>query len=396
MRSTRCSIDLWSEWGGASRLWSSGSQILLTALGILLLGGCGDITKPEVFEPETSPEALYNSLTLDHRAINLSLVAPYDTIQLTATPRNMLGEPLSGLPEPTFRSSDTVAVWVTPDGLVQARSAAAGVQVIAEVVTADNIRHADTAFVSVTASPSVPELASLSISFASPEEARASMYAFGIDIVNIFTMASGIPSLQAITADALDTNGTPLFGLEIEYLSLDPANVRIDRRTGMIERVEGPPGEVAVVARTTAYGVVRVDTAVIMVTGPIGQGIMITTSSRGELSVEPREIIIRPGGYVLWWNQAEGRTLGITFDDPAAALASPEMCLVLSSMIPSLCDSGNVPPFAASTLIFEGIRVRQFIDPGVYEYQITDSDFRGVVRVVEDDDPMWDTLRSKE
>src|SRR5260221_14173929 len=54
--------------------------------------------------PITDPTQLYMRLTLDDRAVNLSTVPPYDTLQLTATPRDALATPLLNLPTPMFTS----------------------------------------------------------------------------------------------------------------------------------------------------------------------------------------------------------------------------------------------------------------------------------------------------
>lgn len=374
------------------RILIAARALMLGAVGMALLAGCGELSSPEIFEPETDAAKLYGSLTLDHRAINLSTVAPYDTFRIAATPRNMLGEPLAGLPEPTFHSSDTVAVWVTPDGLIQARSPAAGVAVVAEVATGANMRHADTAYVTVVANPAPPMLETFAIEFASPEHASMPMSAFGGDVVDILLMAAGIPVTQAVPVSALSEGGLPVHGLEIEFRSLDPENIVIDQRTGTVDQVVGPPGEVAILARTAAYGVIREDTALVRVTGPLSQAVDIRAAGDGTLVIEPREVILRPGGYVLWWNMDESWTLSMIFDDPSRAKVSPEMCAVLHIMLVDICETGNISPHPGSNQITHGPRVRQFFEVGDHEYEIPEVGFRGRVRVVTDDDPIWDTL----
>jgi len=368
-------------------------------LGVLALGGCGDLQPVATFEPETDPAALYGSLTLDHRAINLSTEAPYDTIQLTATPRNMKGEPLEGLPAPTFRSSDTASVWVTPEGLVQARKATSGVQVIAEVVTGDNVRHADTAVVKVTSTATPPELASFEITFSSPEQVLLPMSTDLGAYIGAFFSFAGAPSpvARTVSVTAQDGAGNPVPGLEIDYVSLNPRKVVVNRRSGVVEQVVGPPGEeVAIIARTTAYGVVRADTAVFSVTGPAAHGTLISTGGDGAPLWLVKEFVIRPGGVVGWQyfvnGSGEAPPIGITFEDPTEVEAVPELCAALGVSMPHFCEAGDI-------VIPEGflleMRVRRFPKPGIYEFETTDG-VQGRVRVVEDDDPFWDAARSGE
>src|SRR5690606_7757607 len=101
---------------------TAGRIVRWLAVALALLG-CEDVPKVATFEPITDPRELFASVTFEHRAINLSTAAPYDTFRLTVMPRNALGEPMSGLPAPTFESSDTTRVQVTPEGLLRARRA---------------------------------------------------------------------------------------------------------------------------------------------------------------------------------------------------------------------------------------------------------------------------------
>src|SRR5690625_4358130 len=94
MMSTSNSTDSMAPARPRGRSLIAVGAMMLTAVGMGMLAACADITAPEIFEPETDAAKLYGSLTLDNRAINLSTAAPYDTIRITATPRNMLGEAL--------------------------------------------------------------------------------------------------------------------------------------------------------------------------------------------------------------------------------------------------------------------------------------------------------------
>lgn len=362
----------------------------------LMLVGCGEIKRATPFEPVTDGSKLFGALTLDHRAINLSTTAPYDTIRLTAIPRNMRGEPLEGLPAPTFRSADTVSVWVTEDGLVQARRATSGVAVIAELVTGDNVRHADTAIVKVSAAATPPQLASFAITFDTPELAEWPITAESGQLAELFFLLAGLPSpvSRMVTVTARDDIGNPVLGLEIDYISLDPDKVIVNRRTGVVEKVIGPPGEAKVLARTTAYGTVFADTATVTILGPVIQSYFIQQAPDGSPLWFFTDLIIRPGGYVAWYySYAGGAPLGITFDDATGVEASPELCATLGVfMAPHFCEAGNIAPYQGDVLLFDSTRIRQFNEPGIYDFNTTHG-VRGRVRVVADDDPIWDTMR---
>src|SRR5262245_33764389 len=99
-----------------SRQSTAPSRTLFLGLGCLAafgLVGCSGLESVQRPDPETDPTRLYTDLTLDRRAINLSTVAPYNTLQLTATPHDAMGQPMTGLSAPIFHSSDTTSVTVT-------------------------------------------------------------------------------------------------------------------------------------------------------------------------------------------------------------------------------------------------------------------------------------------
>src|SRR5690348_13021390 len=102
--------NVFTEAGGASRV----GVVLLGLVGVL---GCGhDTTGPAPRDPTT----LLWQLDVNHQAVTLATVAPYDTVQLVATPRALGGAPLAGAVV-TYRTTDATSVVVSPTGLVTAR-----------------------------------------------------------------------------------------------------------------------------------------------------------------------------------------------------------------------------------------------------------------------------------
>lgn len=367
----------------------------------LLIGGCGDLKPVTPFEPIRDGSELFGALTLNHRAVTLSMTSPYDTIRLVATPRNLRDEPLEGLPEATFRSVDTMYVQVSPDGLVQARMPTSGVPVIAELVTGDNIRHVDTAIVRVNAAVVPGSVASLKIESATPELSQLPMTT-NADVIIELLYASflGRPGLMSrtIRAIARDSAGNVVPDLEIEYVSLDPDNVKVDRRTGAVSRVNGPPGRVSIVVRTNAYGSILADTASFVVTGPMTNGFGIVYDEHGTPRIQYDEIIIRPGGYVLWTHTApDSDPISVTFNDyDNDIVAVEELCSALGAFMEHFCESGNIAPYAATTdNLLQAIRIRQFPNAGTYSFTIPELTVHGRVRVVDDNDDLWDVMRNR-
>lgn len=357
-------------------------SLTLWLITAALLAGCGGLEPVAPYSPISDPAALFMALTLDHKAINLALVEPYGELQLAATPRDARGEPMSGLPSPTFHSSDTTRVWVTPDGLLQARQPGTNIDVIAELVADGNIRHADTATVNITASTTPPVLDRLSIEPLGGTTEWSLIPNQSIAGQILFLLSSGRSFQPGLTVQALDATGTPMEGLALEYESLDPEIATIDPTTGSVGTKQ--PGEVRVAVSTTAYGVGKADTMAFTVTLPAIHGVVIQPGAdNGPPTVEQTGVVIRPGGYVFWINQSPD-SVNVIFDDPASAAQIEDICAGLGSIFPVFCDSGNIPPFMSTTdNIFELARGRQFTEPGTYTFRIEPLGVTGRVIVSE-------------
>lgn len=378
---------------------------LLVGLGLALglglgLGGCGGLEPVTTYEPTTDPAQLYLSLTLNHRAITLSTVGPASTLQLMATPLDATGAPMPDLPAPSFTSSDTTSVWVTPEGLLQARGPVSGVTVIAELTAPGNVRHADTAIVNVnvTIDPP-PELATLSFAPVPPDSAVRSMNFASNFAVNVGPFRSTQWGLS--TADARDAAGNAMPGLAIEYRSLDPAIATVDPLLTVTVR---RPGQVRMLARATAYGVTKADTVTFTVTWPIVQTVGILP---GPGAFVPAEVRLAPLGVVVWRRRLDDvigdDPVDVTFDDPTYVAVPPDIiCERLARRTDAFgpgphCGTGNmlVPgmPTDPNADAVTGdasnwtVQVRQFSVPGVYRYHSTRTGATGRIVVTTDPDP---------
>lgn len=346
----------------------------------IVLAGCGGLEPVAPYSPITDPTAMFMSLTLDHGAVNLSTAAPYDELQLTATPRNANGVAMAGLPAPTFWSSDTTAVWVTPDGLLQARGAGTEVLVVAELVADGNVRHADTTRVSVTTDAAPPTLDLVSIEPAGADGAVWSMTTLeGFYGELLFLFSTGRSFLPTYTLRALDASGNEIYGLAFEYESLDPDTATIDPVNGGVTLIR--PGQARIVARTTAYGVSRADTATFTVALPILNGAFIQPTVDGSPALQPASLTVRAGGYVTWPNLTTD-SVRIVFDDPAAASAIEEFCTAFGG---AFCESGDIANYMSEdpNAFFDRTRGRQFPEAGTYGYTVEPYGLTGRVVVTE-------------
>lgn len=332
--------------------------------------------------PITDPTQLYMRLTLNHRAVTLSTAEPYATLQLEATPRDALGSAMAGLPAPTFRSLDTSTVMVTEDGLLTALQPGSGIIVIAQLKYGAVLRN-DTAIVDVTTLTAPPTLASLSLDPIAPDSANWSIWLGGRG----FSILSGLSQLAPppfvpitqpkVIPNLLSTVGTPIVGVPVDLESLDPTIVEISReREGDV--LTHRPGRARIVARTTVYGVTKVDTVTFTVTLPIVRDVHIELGPGGKPTFTP-EVRIAPYGLVMWFNflSDPSDTVDVTFDDPAIdMMVYARLCEAIASILgpAPYCGVGNVlvPPLPNPTdpdAFYYTLRVRQFPTQGVYTYR---------------------------
>jgi len=326
---------------GARRgIWWVGTLAILGGL-VGLLVGCG--SDPVAPKPAPDPARLYWALTLDHRAVTLSTVAPYDTTQLTATPRSALGTALPESATIVFASTNPQNVQVSSTGLVRALSPGDGT-VVTATVTVGGVTRADTAVVNVTATAAPPVLGRFSIHPIPPDSAKrgATLFPYPWPL------------------DAADTNGNPIPDLATACTSSDPTVVRVLPQCGLIfaER----PGHAVITASATAYGVTKADT----LDFTVGEWLIAAvTISEGAGSLRSATIAI--GGTVLWFNQTN-QPIDITFSDSADVAQDFVLCQ---------CGSGNIRGLQPG-----GLAGRAFPVPGSYLYNSVAAQASGAIIVV--------------
>jgi hypothetical protein len=327
------------------------AKITAVATLVAAAGSCAPDSTAPAPAPDTSQ--LFWAVALDQHAVTLSVVPPWDTLRLHATARGSSGTVLANAPAPHFASTDVEHVQVDGAGVLHAIKPGANIVVVA-VDTVDDIVHADTAWVTVTDVASPPVLAALI--FPAMDSAK---FALG---GNFFGDSPG-----PLTAQALDTAGTPIAGVAVHYASSDPRVATIDPRTGIptLKQV----GHVTFTATATAYGVTRSDTLPFTVGMPIllPVNLQVSVGGGGDTVVTVSSpVTIGVGGDIAWMNTTSV-PLEVTFDDPTSAARDEVLC---ENFGDPFCDSGNVDAFAYRTGDDLYFRLRQFRVPGTYHYHI--------------------------
>ncbi len=377
-----------NAWGSfQSNLWRRACREarVLVVIGIASgLFSCSNIEPVAPANPPiTEPTQLYMSLTLNQRTINIALG---QTIQLVATPRDALGNAMTGLPMPTYQVIDTTKVQVTPEGMLTALETvdAPGTRVIVKL-TNGPISHEDTVLIRVTSVPSAAALDTLSID---PPPGDSTIWA--IDFANNATSLImgpdilGLFQAPKVVARTVSATGGVVPGLLVDYTSLDSAVAVVNRETGFVTLRR--PGRVAMVARTWAYGNTRADTITYTVTMPIAMsysvlGLKVTFQSADGSN----EIKIAPNGIVGWASSMLVDTVDVTFDDPTNVVMPPaaSMCDLLPSWVgPGFyCGAGNILLLPVPNGSTDNTHFRQFPIPGIYPFHDTRTGASGRVIV---------------
>jgi len=288
-----------------------------------MLGCSGDTSGAA---PITAPSDLYWSLQLNYRAVNLALVAPYDTVRLSAAALDANGHVITNAGPVTLTAADST-VTVDPTGLVRAHYQTPSVSnptYVAASVTVKGVTHTDTAWVQVLPAVPVPSpLATFSIQPAVGDSAKVA-YNFQGNAENKIVTAIAADNSGNVLRDANTNN------LLVSFVSGDKSIATIDRLSGEV-LTTSQIGHVTFYASTYAYGVVARDSLLFTIGYPISRNanLILTCWSKspgGVLSVKhfyPDTITIGVGGKVFFSNGCFSSafdplvpdTLDIVFDD---------------------------------------------------------------------------------
>ena len=383
----------------ASLRWS-----VLLSLG--LLAACGhDATAP------SATRSFYWQLQLNHHAVTLATIAPYDTIRLVATPLAQDGTPLTTTNRTVYTANDT-SVTIDSTGLVRvhwAGSDSPTVMVIATLGVGDvqPLTLADTVFINVvdwSSAAAIPTLDSLLLRPVPGDSARRA-------IVN----DSGVVSMQTLDpVIAKSTTGAVMPNVLVRYRSSDSltAAFMATATTDVPQVMANKPGVALLTAEATVYGRRRVDSLWYTVGYPLR---LLTQYGVGEFYAYPftlpanylgvGSLQVGLGGAVAWGNTTVGttdNTLDIEFDRTTAIEGVPEGTAFpgfFGNITLQATAGGNIPAFAAAIPLVEGIqyvtthiqldsscvRGRFFTQTGTYSWSSQHQPISGTVTVIPND-----------
>ncbi len=259
-------------------------------------GGASTATAPDDPPPDSSPpsQATFTSLALTPASTSVTVGA---TVQLTGAALDQNGNPIAGLPAPTFTSSDPGIATITDAGLVT--GVAVGTATITASLTASGVTRTATSTITVTtAAPPPPSR----VTVTTPERT------FSPEMV---TIAVGGTVTWRITDNHHDITflGAAPPGGSIPELDEGESASRTFPEAGTYHyectrhRDEGMVGTVIV----TAGGEPPPPPP-----PPPGGGATVTTPGT---SFSPSTVTIAPNGTVTW--QISGATHNVTFQGAA-------------------------------------------------------------------------------
>jgi plastocyanin len=240
--------------------------IVALALAASACGGGGAAGTPSEADPGGGAATAPASLALNHTTAS---IAAGGTLQLSATPVNAGGAAMTGLPAPSWSTSDA-AVATVSGGMVS--GVGPGTATITATLTAGGATR--TAVATVTVTPPAPVFTTLALAGG--------------------TVAVG--ATLPLAATALDQNGQPMGGLPApSYVTSDASRATVSA-AGVVTGVAA--GSATITASLTAGGVTRTATATVTVTAA-PQGSSATV--RGlEHAFSPASVTITAGGTVTW------------------------------------------------------------------------------------------------
>ena len=346
-----------------ARTWGTIAVVASVASG---MAGCANSVTDSVL-PSSGPVDSYWSLSLLDHAINLSVTAPSNVMDLVAIPRNARGVPLTNVTgRPTFVVQDPARLVIDSTGKMTALGTGNGIRLIA-TWQIQSITHSDTAYVQVTdTAPSSP-VSVFTMQPAPGDSAKWSSYYPDF----IFGFKRVIPRVygedgQPIPVETV-ANFVPVPGLTVAYTTSNPSALYLDHRTGEIVPA-ARPGTTTITASTYAYGIRKQDSVVYTIGIPTVGGFAIDSATTGGgVRATPADTIVIGVGGVAYWSSSVSAPTAILFDDPAAA-SEP-------SFTPG-SGGGDIPVLTSADFFF-----RQFDHAGRYTFHDAQGTLLGTVIV---------------
>ncbi len=319
------------------------------------------------------PDQFFAVFALDHHAINLSMMAPYNTVALNTVARMADGNPVPG--EITYRVSNP-AISVT-GGILKAESAVSRAVVLL-TLTYGTVTRTDSAIVSVIATAPTP------------------LSDFGIRVPATDSAKVGLGAIKTLPLIRQSQSGSTLSDLQISLRSSDTTVAKITQSEDEVNITSIRPGRVVLYASTFAFGVEQNDSLVFTVGWPLLFHLptVETFKPRSSLKILDffhQNITVGVGGCVVWTNRSLALDIDVQFDDTAHVAPAGACGWVL---ILDRNTGGNIAPYRAVAwdgtdegyvpFLFSPYQARTFSAPGLYPYRSSIHGTQGVVRVCDE------------
>lgn len=297
----------------------------------------------------------YGALRLNVHTVYLSTVAPYDTVQLVATPYTVSGVPVQTTMTPRFITKDT-SLTVSPTGLVRAHSVTttSGTFVVAALTdSALGVTQVDTTFIVVTNTVPTTPLATLTIKRVPGDSNKIGVSGNFPD--SLFLVATGqdgsdmraqLASTLAVRFVSSDLNTATV---TTTVLPVKQPTHPVAEAIGLVKAIQ--PGHVKITVSADYYGVTRTDTFSLTIGNPVivavnGWAVSPdTVGGSNRLVFNPSTITIGVGGTVIFSQitstiHDDALRMDVVFDDSTAVQPSP----LPTSVTHATTGAGNVAP----------------------------------------------------
>ncbi len=260
----------------------------ITTVALVAIGCSGDV----VTGPTRDVQDIFWDLRFDHTTVTMAVG---ETLQLTATPLNVAGKPMTTLARPTYHSTDTLMVQVDSLGRLTAIGSGYMAYIVATLSSPeDEVTNVDTVFVNVN-------------------DVAVTVRSFTIQQPDSANVAVGC--WTNINTDILDTDNHSVIGVLVHLRSSDPLRAAVDPYGSMEPKNVGP---VTIYAEATIYGKKYIDSVKYNLTYPIDATVvfsntdMYATNSPSYFQMPIINIV--KGGSVFWYNTSTN-LMDVTFDD---------------------------------------------------------------------------------
>lgn len=336
------------------------------SVGLTLLVGlaplsCSDDLTETAPPPQSDASKLYFRIEVNHHAVTLGSMPPYDTLQLRITPYAADGSVLATSEKPVFILSDSGTIRITPDGLLRAAATSGAAEVDASL-TINGVTYRDTVNVTIFPSTVLPKVATAMIVRPLDSAKRAFSYSY------------------TLGTEVRDSAGAVVAGIPVRMWVHDSVYFKFERRRSRL-MAKPVPGTAWVHASSTVFGR-EIRDSLAWTTGHVLAGAAtLNAFFQGRYAAGEGTMSIGVGGVVTFGSFAKDTLLDVVFDDPGRAMRAP-----------ASPDSvgGNIAPFTGGEIKISFFslpisRARMFSKPGVVKFWSTrHPNYKGIITVVDE------------